>query len=239
MTRFEHVQAATRAVEGRCIDDNPLFQVVLDGKMTRRHYIAYLRESFHLVRHTSRTLALAGARLGDDRRELRTWFFEQAQEENGHDLFLIKDLRSLGEDPDRILDSVPMPGAWGLISQNYQMATYGNPVGILGVATATEGLGESRAAAFAAFLVERYGIPAAAVSFLRSHGGFDAKHLAQVRRAIDELVSDPRDLRDIVHARGMTFRYYGQLFLDVLSADPVAPAPEADAWTPELAMGMS
>ncbi len=220
MSRFDEIVAATQQAHERAVTENPLFAILMSGRMTRTHYVAYLRETYHLVRHTSRALSLAGARLTDDRRMLRDWFFEQVKEENGHDLFCIKDLRNLGEDPDNVLAGAPQAGAWGLVSQNYYMATYGNPVGILGVASATEGLGATVAGEIAQLLVRGYAIPANAVTFLRSHSGFDMKHLEDAKRAINELVSDPIDVRDIIHARRTTFFYYGQLFRDVAEADP-------------------
>jgi pyrroloquinoline quinone (PQQ) biosynthesis protein C len=227
MTLFDEIVAATQQEQQQFVIDNPLFKIVFEGRMTRAHYKAYLRETYHLVRHTSRALSLAGARLTDDRRALRDWFFEQVGEENGHDLFCIKDLTNIGESPQELLDSVPMAGAWGLISQNYYMATYGNPVGILGVATATEGLGAAMGTQLADLLEQRYGIPGNAVSFLRSHGGFDLKHLDDAKRAINELVSDPRDIRDVIQGRRMTFRFYGQLFLDVVASAEQEPQAEA------------
>ncbi len=184
--------------------------------MASSHYIAYLRETYHLVRHTPRMLSLGGARLGDDQRELRNWFFEQVMEENGHDIFCIKDLEHLGLPSREILSGHPGKGAWGLIAQNYYMATYGNPVGILGVATATEGLGSDFGNRFADLLAEHYGLKSNATTFLRSHGGFDARHLEEAAKAL-ELVDD-KDLHYVIHARRMTFQFYGQMFLDVLAA---------------------
>jgi hypothetical protein len=208
MSLFDEITKATEHDYRKFILENPLLRTIMHGIVTKAHYVAYLRETYHLVRHTSRALSLAGARLTDDKRDLRNWFFEQVQEENGHDLFCIKDLRNIGEDPTVVLDGVPMAGAWGLITQNYYMATYGNPIGILGVATATEGLGADFGTNFSQILTTKFNLPSNAVTFLKSHGGFDVQHLEDARR------------RDVIHGRRMTFRFYGQLFLDVLSAVP-------------------
>lgn len=214
MSKFNLIVEKTSKEYQQFVGSNPLLKIVASGGMTKGHYAAYLRETYHLVRHTSRMLALGGARLTDDRRDLRNWFFEQVLEENGHDLFCVKDLKNIGLDPKEILNSQPSPGAWGLITQNYFMATYGNPVGILGVATATEGLGADFGTMFADVMVEKYGMPSNAVTFLRSHGGFDVKHLQEAVEAI-ELIRD-EEIEIVAHARRMTFRFYGQLFNDVL-----------------------
>jgi pyrroloquinoline quinone (PQQ) biosynthesis protein C len=217
MRKFDQIVEETKTEYKEFVETNPLLKLVASGGMTKPHYTAYLRETYHLVRHTSRMLALGGARIGDDRRELRNWFFEQVLEENGHDLFCIKDLKNTGFDLDILPTSMPSAGAWGLITQNYYMATYGNPVGILGVATATEGLGADFGTMFADVMISQYGIPSNAVTFLRSHGGFDAKHLQEAVEAIEFIRND--EIEYVVQARRMTFRLYGQLFLDVLNSE--------------------
>jgi hypothetical protein len=217
MHKFDFIIEQTKDDYKEFIETNPLLKLVASGGMTTAHYAAYLRETYHLVRHTSRMLALGGARLGDDRRELRNWFFEQVLEENGHDLFCIKDLKNIEFDLDTSQNTTPNAGAWGLITQNYYMATYGNPVGILGVATATEGLGADFGTKFSNVMMTQYRIPSNAVTFLRSHGGFDARHLQEAIEAIEFIHDD--EIQYVVHARRMTFRFYGQLFLDVLNTN--------------------
>ena len=113
MKTFQRIVAATEQEHRSCIETNPLLQLVAAGQMSRQHYIAYLCETYHLVRHTSRMLALGGARLTDDKRGVRNWFFEQVMEENGHDLFCIKDLQHLDEEPQTILDFTARAGCLG------------------------------------------------------------------------------------------------------------------------------
>jgi len=229
MSLFEDIVKATETEYRQFIETNPLFEVVTSGGMNRNHYVAYLRETYHMVRHTPRILSLAGARLGDEKREIRNWFIKHAVEENGHDLFCINDLRNIGEYPDKVLDTDPLSGAWGLITQNYYMATYGNPLGILGVTTATEGLGAHIGSKFAELLNQHYNIPINGLTFLKSHSGFDGDHLEDARKVIDELVSEPSDIRAIIQGRRMTFHHYGRLFLDVMTSVPnvVSPMPVA------------
>ena len=217
MERFEQLVDATRADYSRHILKNPLIRKLAAGEVTRDLYAAYLGQTYQLVRHTSRTLALAASRLPDERRGLRAWFMEQAQEEHGHELFCITDLKNLGLDPQQVLQHGPGPGAWGMYTQNYYMAGHGNPAGMLGVATATEGMGAELAGGMAQMLIERYGIPSTAVTFLRSHSGFDQRHLEQARYAVNDLALDS-DAADLLHARRMTFRCYGQLFEDVAAS---------------------
>lgn len=220
MSKFDLIVKATADDYEEMILNNDLLKMVKTGGMTMRHYIAYLQQTYHLVRHTPRMLSLGGARLTDDRRELRNWFFDQVNEENGHDLFCIKDIEHLGLDPRKVIDGFPCKGAWGLITQNYFMATYGNPVGILGVATATEGLGAELGTHFANLLTSQYGMGSNSTTFLRSHGGFDARHLKEAMQAL-ELIKE-EEIEDVVHGRRMTIHFYGQMFLDILEIGSVS-----------------
>ncbi len=218
MNQFQRLVEQTAADYDVHIVGNPLLMQLSQGEVTQDHYVAYLIETFHLVRHTSRCLALAAARLGDERRGLRAWFLEQAGDEHGHELFCLNDLRQLGIRAEAALAALPGAGAWGLVAQNYYMATYGNPVGLLGVATATEGMGATLAGRMAQVLEQSYGIPHVALTFLRSHAGFDQRHLKEAQRAVNEQLVDDADFALVVHARRMTYRYYGQLFQDACRA---------------------
>ncbi|MFI8850156.1 iron-containing redox enzyme family protein [Streptomyces sp. NPDC053499] len=218
MSNFEKLLAATQTEFDREIGQNPLIEVVAGGQMKQEHYVAYLRETYHMVRHTSRMLSLAGARLGDDYRKLRDWFFEQVREENNHDLFCIRDLENLGEDAEQVLAVPPKRGSWGLVSQNYYMATYGSPLGILGVASLTEGLGADLGKSMAEILRDAYHLEKNQVTFIKSHAGFDARHIEDVKEAVNDLLLSDTDLDEVIHGRRMTIYYYAQMFRDVLES---------------------
>src|SRR5581483_8986246 len=131
MDVFEQLLAATAADQRQHVSDNPLFALVASGRATRDQYVVYLRETYHLVRHTARALARAASQVDDDRRALRAWLLEQANEEHGHELFCLKDLRGLGLDAAAITAGIPGPGAWGVITQNYFFAVVGHPEALL------------------------------------------------------------------------------------------------------------
>lgn len=218
MSNFDTLLSVTENEFKKEIEGNPLIETVMTGEMTHQHYVNYLRETYHMVRHTSRMLSLAGARLDDSYRGLRDWFFEQVQEENNHDKFCMNDLANLGEDVEQVLSVPPKPGSWGLVSQNYYMATYGSPLGILGVASLTEGLGAELGKSMAEILRDNYGLQRNQVTFIKSHAGFDARHIEDVKRAVNDLLVEKEDLDHVIQGRRMTIYYYSQMFRDVLEA---------------------
>ena len=224
MSNYERVLVATQTALQQHIIEHPILAHVEQGHTTREEYLSYLTETYHMVRHTPRMLALAAARLEDDQRGLRDWFLEQAEEEANHDIFCIKDIRHLGYEPAQILDRPPLPGSWGLVAQNYYMATYGRPEGILGVASLTEGLGASLAGRMADILNAKQDWPRNTTTFLRSHSGFDAQHLEDCKRAINALISSPEALHAVIQGRRMTIHLYAQMFTNVLE-NPIQTAP--------------
>ena len=214
MGAFDRLLEATAADYERHILRNPLLERVGNGQATVDQYVVYLRETYHLVRHTSRALARAASRLDDAQRGLRAWLLEQANEEHGHELFCLKDLQNLGLDAAAVTATTPGRGAWGVVTQNYYFASEGDPAALLGVASATEGMGADLAGQLATTLEQRYGVPHTATTFLRVHGGLDQRHCQQVREAVDAFVTK-QNLPWVVHGRRMTFLYYGQILSDV------------------------
>ena len=95
-------------------------------------------------------------------------------------------------------------------------ATHGNPVALLGDAFATEELGHASGKEVASLLETNYDIPREATNFLRVHGSEDKEHLEAAARAIAWYAGDRALYAEIAYATKMTYRYYGQLFTDVL-----------------------
>lgn len=234
MSNFETLLRETEGDMKRHIISHSIVNHVLSGRMTCGEYLSYLTETYHMVRHTPRMLSLAAARLDDSARELRDWFIEQAAEEANHDVFCIKDIRHLGHDPEVVLQRPPLAGSWGLVTQNYFMASHGRPEGILGVASLTEGLGASLAGEMATALTEQYGLPTNTTTFLRSHSGFDAQHLEDCKRAIDTLITTDAAFDAVKHARRMTIILYGQLFTDALTSPINTKPPKSVSAMPEF-----
>ena len=197
-------------------DGHPVFVALQTGKFSREVYLAYLRETFHLIRHTTTIMARAASRLPDDQRGLRGWLLDQAVDEHNHDLLCVTDIEALGEQPGKFLAVPPRRGAWGLIAQTFYLADQ-HPVGLLGYLLTTEGIGASYAAKYADLLTsELYGYKSNQVTFLRAHGGFDVKHFDEVKKFMDALDADDNTRDAILAVRRFTIMYYSQMLQDCL-----------------------
>ena len=66
-------------------DAHPVFLALQDGSFSRTAYLAYLRETFHLIRHTTSTFARAISHVPEAHRSFRGWLLDQAVDEHNHD----------------------------------------------------------------------------------------------------------------------------------------------------------
>lgn len=200
----------------RYVDSHPIFTRLSAGDFTRFHYLAYLRETFHLVKHTPQYLSIAEARVATTDERLSKYFGRFSAEESGHELLCIKDIVALGEDVDRVISGEMNPGVWAMVTQCYYWASHANPVALLGDALATEELGIARSADAARALETTLDIPRQATNFLQVHGSEDAAHLKAAAQAIQWYATRNDLISEIRYAAKMTYRNYGQLFTDVM-----------------------
>lgn len=222
---FEEAVSSLEPERKKWIEQNPVFQRIQDGSFTRWHYLAYLKETYHLVRHTPGYLKVAAERIDGEEKWLRDYYLKYADDETGHELLCVHDIRALKADPDQVLSSKPLGGSWAMITQNYFLSSFGNPVSLIGDTIATEGLGSSLATTIADVLEEKYGFPHNATTFLRVHGEEDVAHMEGARKALESFGHEQSHYNDILHTWKMTIRYYGQLFADVVA--------QGDEWNNE------
>lgn len=217
METFQRLLAATEQSFNQHLLGHPLVSELRAGHIGRRHYIAYLRETWHLVKHTPRIFAQAAAGLSDDQRELRSWLLQQAEEENNHDLLCVADLKRLGEDPQTVLGQSPGAGVWGLITQDYYFATAGSACCLIGTASLSEQLGATVAAPVMEALSKTAAIPPEALGFIRSHGVVDSGHFDSIRRVANRVIRES-DFETIVDARRRSIAYSAQVLSDILES---------------------
>ena len=169
-------------------DAHPVFLALQNGTFSRSAYLAYLRETFHLIRHTTSTFARAVSHVPDTHRGFRGWLLDQAVDEHNHDLLCITDIEALESSLQDFFPRIRDAEPGVLITQCYYIAEH-NPVALLGYLLTTEGIGASYAAKYADLLTSPlYGYKSNQVTFLRAHGGFDIKHFDEVKKFMDELM---------------------------------------------------
>lgn len=216
---FDRLLAETRAEQQRFMAV-PQLQAGLTGKISRAVYIDYLAQAYHHVSHTVPLFQEARARLAH-RPELSAAFDQYIEEEQGHDQWILDDIRAAGGDPAAVVAATPRLATQAMVEHAYDVIRSGNPVAMFGMVLVLEGTSVAMAEQGAAAVRKTLGLPATAFSYLTSHGTLDREHLhffADLMNRID----DPADQQAIIEMARDTYQLFGAMFaaipLDVIDA---------------------
>ncbi|MFC8967752.1 iron-containing redox enzyme family protein [Streptomyces sp. NPDC057094] len=155
-----------------------------------RHYLSamhqVIRASVPLMeRAAARCEALPRDPVG---RPLARYLRAHAEEERGHDEWLLADAAVTGAAPGELTDAVTPAHVAALVGAQYYWLEHGHPVALLGYIAVLEG--NAPAPGLAARLARETGLPQAAFATVRLHADLDDGHSADLDRLIDELPLD-------------------------------------------------
>ncbi|APE30691.1 hypothetical protein BOX17_06815 [Halomonas aestuarii] len=224
MTPYQHLQAATRA-ERDWLLAAPLLTRALSGEVSREEYLTFLGQAYHHVRFTVPLMMACGARLPDRLGWLRSALVEYIEEEHGHELWILDDIRATGGDPEAAATAEPAPATRLMVSHVRDVIDHGNPVGFFGMVQVLEGTSTAIATQAAEGLQESLGLPDDAVRYLTSHGSLDIGHLAFFEGLVDRL--DGEDLAAVIDTAKMVYRLYGAMFRGITARDATRELADA------------
>lgn len=198
---------------------SPVIVDCLSGRVSLETYVAFLTEAYHHVRHTVPLLMACGARLPDRLDWLRSAIVEYIDEEHGHERWILDDIAACGADPGAAASRRPSLATELMVSYAYDTIARGNPVGFFGMVFVLEGTSVAIATEAATIIRRELGLPAAAFTYLRSHGSVDQKHIGDYERIVNRL-DDAADRSSVLHAARAFFRLYGDVFRQLPRAVP-------------------
>lgn len=201
----------------------PIIQGALQGHVALPSYIAFLTEAYHHVKHTVPLLKACKAALPPHHVWLYDAMDEYVDEEQGHDEWILDDLRACGVDAESVRHGLPSHATEVMVAYAYDTIARGNPLGFFGMVHVLEGTSVALALMAADRIQNGLGLPDNAFSYLRSHGTLDQEHTAHFALLM-ERIEDPQDQADIVHAARAFFRLYADVFrgLPLPQVAPVA-----------------
>jgi len=226
MPFFPELQSRTQDARAQ-MQTAPIIQGCLRGEVSLPSYVAFLTEAFHHVRHTVPLLRACKAALPAHHAWLREPLDEYIAEEQGHDEWILDDLRACGADAEAIRHGEPAIATDVMVAYAYDTIARRNPLGFFGMVHVLEGTSVALALAAADVIQQRLGLPDAAFSYLRSHGTLDREHTAHFALLMDR-IEDAGDRAAIVHAARVFYRLYGDVFRG-LPLPVVQPAAEVAA----------
>lgn len=210
MTFFSRLLDATRQ-DRDALTAIPIIQGCLGGRVSLPSYVAFLEQAYHHVRHTVPLLRACRSRLPPRLAWLRADLDEYIVEEEGHDQWILQDIRACGLDPDQAAARRPGFDTEVMVAYAYDTIERVNPVGFLGMVHVLEGTSVALALQAADQIQRNLGLPASAFSYLRSHGILDREHTAHFATLVDR-IDDPGDQAAMIHAAAMFYRLYGNVF---------------------------
>ena len=161
----------------------------------RSRYVEYLYAMHALIRASVPLLERAALRCtdlpsGDPLAgPLRQYFEAHAEEERGHDEWLLVDLAAAGADPAAALSRLPALVVAELAGAQYYWIEHYHPVALLGYILVLEG--NAPAPWLADRLAELTDLPSAAFRTLRDHAELDSGHIAVLDGLLDALPLTP------------------------------------------------
>lgn len=189
----------------------PIIQRCLRGEVSLPSYLAFLREAYHHVRHTVPLMRAFRARIPPGREWLGPALDEYIAEEQGHDAWILDDIRACGGDPQAVRNGRAGIATEVMVAYAYDAVLRRNPLEFFGMVHVLEGTSVSLALLAADRIQASLGLPDAAFSYLRSHGTLDQEHVQHFELLMDR-IADPADQADIIHATRVFYRLYGDVF---------------------------
>jgi len=213
MSFFQTLQQAT-STERQQLLECDLVRDVFAGVLTREHYVAFLNQAYHHVRHTTPLLMAAGSRMPGDKEWLRNALAEYIEEELGHQEWVLNDIAACGYDPEKARHGAPNRATEMMVAYAYHIIDRVNPVGFFGMVHVLEGTSVSVADEAANCIARSTGLPEKAFSYLRSHGALDVEHVAFFENLMDR-IEDEADQQLIIHCARNFYHLYADVYRSV------------------------
>ncbi len=207
--RLQHETAGDRAN----LLAAPIIAKALSGAVDLSDYLNFLARAYHHVKHTVPLLMACGARLSDEQEWLRDAVAHYIEEEIGHHEWILNDIAYAGGDAAAVRAGIPDRDTELMIAYAYDTVMRRNPAGLFGMVFVLEGTSVSLACDIAALLQSNLDLPAAAFSYLNSHGALDVEHLGDYENLVNKLTRNDQD--EIVRCAKMFFHLYGNVLRGV------------------------
>jgi pyrroloquinoline quinone (PQQ) biosynthesis protein C len=208
---FQQQLLSETASDREFLQSAPVIQRCLSGQVTRDLYLEFLTQAYHHVRHTVPLLMAVGARLPERLGWLRKEILHYLEEEDGHEQWILNDVRNAGGDREAAAASEPAVATQAMIAYAYDTVSRGNPVGFFGMVHVLEGTSVALAIRAADRIQATLGLPSNAFSYLRSHGELDREHVQHLAGILERL-GDPEDRAAVVRCAKGIYWLYGSMF---------------------------
>ena len=188
---------------------------VFEGTPSREAYIHYLKNVYGYAQHSPKVIALAASRCMNSHPEIAKYLLIHAEEERGHHLWALADLKDLGVEGDDVKSSYPVPACTSMIGMMYYIAGHANPVGLFGWLYVLEAMGDDLGAVVTQRYDEGLKLKGKALRFLKGHGENDVEHTKDLTEVIARHIVLRQDISDVNHVAEVIGDLYVRLFKEI------------------------
>ena len=210
MAFFDKLVRETEADKARLLSA-PIIEKVFKGDITPDHYVAFLAQAYHHVKHTVPLMMSVGARLPEQKEWLRESVAEYIEEEMGHQEWVLNDIAACGYNKEFVRASRPAVATELMVAYAYDTIARGNPLGFFGMVHVLEGTSIGLADQVAGAVKKTLNLPSNAFSYLISHGSLDQGHVQFFEKLMNR-VENLEDQEAIIHACKIFYKLYGDIF---------------------------
>lgn len=192
----------------------PLIQDVLQNGASKALYLDFLGQAYHHVKNTAPLLALAAARCGSEDNLYQSALFEYIKEEQGHELWILEDIKAFGGDPDEVRRSSPRFPCKVMIGHAYYVIDHVSPYALLGMIHVLEGMAVALAGKAVAVL--RASISSSVeggFKYLTTHSDLDVHHAEFFKNLVNQI--NQRHLPLVIETASDFYKLYGDIFRDL------------------------
>ncbi|MDQ0796284.1 hypothetical protein QFZ58_004772 [Streptomyces sp. B1I3] len=157
---------------------------------------------------------------------LASYLTEHIREEEGHDGWLLDDLRAAGVPPGDALRPMPAPVVADLAGAQYYWIEHHHPVALLGYMAVLEGYAPS--ATLTSRIARTTGLPDAALRTVREHAALDTGHLDDLHALLDRLPLTRGQEADVAVSAMHSLDALTRLFVRLGRVEAVPPPREPD-----------
>ena len=207
---FKKLQQSTE-ISRQSLFGVPVIIDALHGQISLEQYVAFLTQAYHHVKHTVPLLMACGSRLPERHNGLRQSVAHYIEEEIGHEEWILQDIAACGGDPEAVRAGQPSLATEVMVAYAYHQIDRGNPLAFFGMVHVLEGTSTAIATHAATIIRQTLDLPAAAFSYLTSHGSLDLEHVVFFEKLMNEIV-DVDDQAAIIHSANAMYRLYGDMF---------------------------
>lgn len=171
-------------------------------------YAMWLVQTFHMVNHSTRLVALAGAYTPIHQNNLHARFVDHSAEERGHEKVCISDLKALGYE---VADFPQLYQSASMYQVQYFWIQHRGPTSFFGYTLALECLAEHFGPDLYRRTKEAHGEKAA--KFLKLHSAEDIEHIQAAFQQIETLTPD--ELKLVHENLELSSGLYRSMLVDV------------------------